>query len=112
MIKRGLIVLAIAAALYFISNLVQGIHYRRTTQAIITNRTPARFDYILGYTTEVLMFPYDAVSLRIPRPSNERQVALVTWALYLGDCLFWAIIFYSIVAFISHYRKTRKRKSP
>jgi hypothetical protein len=112
MVKRGLIVLAIAAALYFISNLAQGIHYRRTTQAIITNRAPTLFDLVLGYTDEVFNVPRDAVSLRIPWPSNERQVALVTWALYLGNCLLWAIAIYSSIAFISHYRRTRKRKSP
>jgi hypothetical protein len=112
MVKRGLIILAIAAAHFFISNLVYGIGYRRTTEAIITDRAPTLFDSILGYTSEVLMFPRDALSPSIPAPSSERQLALLEWALYLGNSLFWAIALYSIIAFISHYRRTRKRKSP
>jgi hypothetical protein len=110
--KRALVILATAAALFFISDLVQGIGYRRTTQAIIDNRTPTVFDAILGHTTEVLMFPMDALVQRIPAPTSERPRALYFWTLYLGDCLLWAIVLYSIVAFLGHYRRTRDTKSP
>jgi hypothetical protein len=112
MVKRCLIVVAIAAALYFISNLVQGISYRRTTQGIITNRAPTLFDFILGYTDEILMFPPRRGE---PEDSHAKQRAPAgrcSLGFVPRDCLFWAIVFYSIIGFISHYWGTQKRKSP
>ena len=104
MLKRSIIILVIAAAHFFISNALYGIGYRRTTRAIIGNGQPTLLDSILWDTHNVLMLPYDALSRSIPVFSAS--------GVYVATSLLWAIVLYSIFAFLSHYGRARKTESP
>jgi hypothetical protein len=111
MVKRALIILALATVHLFTTNLVYGFVYARTSEGIITNKGPTLVDYIAGYAAQVLMFPRSALNLSIPPHSSERWLSLTNWALYLGNSLAWGIVLYSLVALISHYCRRRERKS-
>jgi hypothetical protein len=108
MIKRALIILAIAASHFAITLLLFGIVYSRGMEAFDTGTPPTLFDSIVGHIAQALLFPFIPLAERIHVHSGSPT----EWALFLGNSFLWAVVLYSIVVFISHYRRTRESKSP
>jgi hypothetical protein len=108
MLKRALTILAIAALHFIVTILLFGIVYTRGMQAFDTGASTTLFDSIVGHIAQALLFPFIPLAERIHVQSGSPA----EWALFLGNSFLWATVLYSIIAFISHYRRTRASKSP
>ena len=104
MVKRALIVLAIATSHFIDTIVLFGILYSRGMAAFDRGSGDASvFDSIVGHTLRILWFPYHPLAWWLNIPSGS----IFEWALLLATSILWACMIYLLFRFVSNSRKRR-----
>jgi hypothetical protein len=108
MVKRALIILAIAVSHFIVTIFLFGVVYARGMAAFDSGAPSTVFDSVVGHVAQILLFPFIPFAQYI----HVQSGGPAEWALFFGNSFLWAGVLYSIVASIRHHRRTRESKSP